>query len=126
MQSMDKLDLILQRLEQVDGKLQKFDERMERFEDRQQKFEERMERFEGRQQQFEERQSRFEERQSKFEERLDSLDAGQKELIQLTKTILHRQGAYGCPFGGVDAGCSQNSRSHGFLSGQSGPSGQNS
>jgi len=98
MQSMDKLDLILQKLEQVDGKLQKFDERMDRFEERmdrfevrQQQFEEKQNRFEEKQIKFEERQTRFEERQTKFEERLDSLDAGQKELFQMTKAIIHRQ-----------------------------------
>ena len=81
---MDKLDLILEKLEQMDARQQRFEERQGKFEERQGKFEERQEKFE-------ERQQKFEERLDRFEQRLDNLDAGLKELFQLTKAIIHRQ-----------------------------------
>lgn len=74
---MDKLDLILEKLEQMDARQQRFEERQEKFEERQQRFEERLD--------------RFEERLDRVEQRLDNLEAGQKELFQLTKAIIHRQ-----------------------------------
>lgn len=67
---MDKLDLILQKLDQMDERQQRFEDRLERLEERQQ---------------------RFEERQNQFEQRLDILEAGQQDLLQLTKAIMHRQ-----------------------------------
>jgi chromosome segregation ATPase len=96
--SEQKLDLILNTLGQINGRLDKIEQRMDKMdqridkiEQRMDKIEQRIDKIEHRMDQIEQRIDKIEIRLDKIEIRLDTLESGQKELNQIVTAIRDRQ-----------------------------------